>query len=123
MSNISLISYSTLADLDYFGHKDFEYLFSANIRQALNRFGANYSNKVIKRLQVLVWRASYMKRPNQPLLIKTNLSRDDVDEWYLEAIVELAKIKKEFNIASTGKFVYSEWSKWDKSVINLYKNL
>ena len=76
VSNISLISYSTLADLDYLGHKDLETFYSSNIRQALNRDGANYSNKVIKRLNVLVWRASEMKRLNQNLLIDTNLTRD-----------------------------------------------
>ena len=55
---ISLYGYSNLADLAYFGHKDFEYFCSANIRQALNRGDANYSDMFIKHLQGLVWRAS-----------------------------------------------------------------
>ena len=76
VSNLALNGYSTLADLVYLGHKDLETFYSSNIRQALNRDGANYSNKVIKRLNVLVWRASEMKRLNQNLLIDTNLTRD-----------------------------------------------
>ena len=38
--NIALNGYSTLADLAYFGQKDFKYFCSANIRQDLNRGGA-----------------------------------------------------------------------------------
>ena len=109
MSNLALNGYRTLADYAYFGHKDFEYFCSAKIRQALNRGGANYSNKFIKRLQGLVWRALEMKRLNQTLLINTNLTRDEAEEWYFEMLVEVEKLKKEFDIESPGKFVYAEW--------------
>ena len=47
--NLAINFYSTLDDLDYFGHKNFEYFFSKKIRQALNRGGANYSKNFIKR--------------------------------------------------------------------------
>ena len=50
VSNLALSGYSTLDDLAYFGHKEFEDLCSSKIKQALNRGGAKYSNKVIKRL-------------------------------------------------------------------------
>ena len=60
----------------------------------MNRDGANYSNKVIKRLQGLVWRESDMKRLNHPLLIDTKLTRDEADEWYFEAVFEVTKLKK-----------------------------
>ena len=59
-----------------------------------------------------------MKRLNQPLLIDTNITRDETDEWYFEAVVEVEKLKKEFDIESPGKFVYVEWRKWDKTVEN-----
>ena len=114
MDNIALNGYSTLADLDYFVHKNFEDFCSASIRQDLNCGGANYSNKVIKRLQGLVWRESDIKRLNQTLLIETNLTRDEANEWYFETVVEVEKLKKEFDIASPGNFVYAEWRKWDK---------
>ena len=71
-----------MADLDYFDHEDFGYFCFAKIRQVLNRGGANYSDNFIKRLQGLVWIASEMKHLNQPLLINTNLTRDEADEWY-----------------------------------------
>ena len=58
VSNLALNGYITLADLDYFGHKDLEDFCSTKIRQALNPGGPKYSKKVIKRLQGLVWRAS-----------------------------------------------------------------
>ena len=48
--DLALNGYSTLAELVYFGHKDFEYLFSAKIIQALNRDFANYSDKGTKLL-------------------------------------------------------------------------
>ena len=56
--NLALNGYSNLANLDYFGHKDFEDFCSAKIIQALDHSGANYSYKFIKHLQVIVWRAS-----------------------------------------------------------------
>ena len=93
MDNIALNGYSTLADLDYFVHKNFEDFCSASIRQDLNRGGANYSNKVIKRLMGMVWIASEMKRLNQPLLINVNITRNEANEWYLEAVVEVTKLK------------------------------
>ena len=80
MSNLALNGYLTLSDLDYLSHKEFEAFYSTNIIQDLNRGVANYSDKVIKLLQRLVWRASKMKRLNQPLLIKTNLIKDKDDE-------------------------------------------
>ena len=107
MLNFALNGYSTLAELAYFGHKDFEYFCSAKIIQALNRGGAKYSDTVIKHLRGLVWRASEMKRLNQTLLINTNLTRDEADECYPEAVIELEKLKKKFKIASTGNFVYA----------------
>ena len=55
---------------------------------------------------------------NQPPLINANLTRDDSDECYFKAVVELSKLKKEFNIVSPGNFVYIEWRKWEKSVEN-----
>ena len=64
MSKLALNSYSTLADLDDFGHKEFEYFCSAKIRQDLYRGGTNYSDKFIKHLQGLVLRASEIKRIN-----------------------------------------------------------
>ena len=57
-SSIALKGYSTLADLDYFCHKNIEDYCSAKIIQALDHSGANYSYKFIKHLQVIVWRAS-----------------------------------------------------------------
>ena len=105
--NFSLNGYSTLADLLYFCHKDFEDFCSTKIIQALICGGTNYSDNVIKHLQGLVWRASEMKRLNQTLLMNNNLTRDEADEWYSEAVVEVEKIKKEFKIASTGNFVYA----------------
>ena len=94
MSNLALNGYRTLADYAYFGHKDFEYFCSAKIRQALNRGGANYSNKFIKRLQGLVWRSSEIKCLNQPLFIGTNLARDESREWYVDAVVKVLKQNK-----------------------------
>ena len=117
--NFALNGYSTLTDLAYFGHKDFEYFCSAKIIQALNRGDAKYSDNVIKDLQGLVWRASDMKRLNQTLLINTNLTRDEAYECYYEDVFEVEKLKKEFKIVSTGKFVYAWWIKWDKAVDNL----
>ena len=64
--NLALNGYSTLADLASFGHKDFEYFCSDKIRQYFKHGGANYIEKVIKRLQGLVWRSSEMKRLKQP---------------------------------------------------------
>ena len=58
VSNLAPNGYSNLDDLDYFGHKDFGYFYSAKIRQYLNRGGANYNEEVTKLLQGLVWRAS-----------------------------------------------------------------
>ena len=55
--NLAPNGYSTLDELLYFGHKDFEDFFSAKIRQALNHDGANYRNMFIKCLQELVWRS------------------------------------------------------------------
>ena len=59
-----------------------------------------------------------MKRLSQPLLISTNFTRYEDDEWYFELVVVVEKLKKESNIASLGKFVYAEWCKWDKAVKN-----
>ena len=90
----------------------------------MNRGGANYSDNVIKHLQGLVWKASEMKRLNQPVLIETNLSRYEANEWYFEAVGEVLKLKKEFGIESSGKFVYTECRKWDKAVENfLFANI
>ena len=61
--------------------------YHTKIRQAFDRGVANYINKVIKRLQGLVCRPSYMQRLNQPLLINTNIFRDEADVWYFEAVV------------------------------------
>ena len=58
-----------------------------------------------------------MKRLSQPLLISTNFTRYEADEWYFELVVVVEKLKKESNIASLGKFVYAEWCKWDKQLI------
>ena len=55
-----------------------------------------------------------MKCLNQPLLIDTKLKRDEANDWYFKAVVEVEKLKKEFDIASPGNFVYAEWRKWDK---------
>ena len=52
-----------------------------------------------------------MKRLNQPSLIDSSVTRDEANEWYFEAVVETAKLKKEFEIASLGKFVYAECRK------------
>ena len=49
-----------------------------------------------------------MKHLNQPLLIDTNLNRDEAYEWHFEAVVEVVKLKKELDIESPGKFVYTE---------------
>ena len=73
----------------------------------MNCGGVNYINKVIKLSQGMVWRASEIKCLNQPLLINKNLTRDEADECYPEAVVELEKLKKKFKIASTGNFVYA----------------
>ena len=118
MSNIALNGYSAFADSEYFGHKDFEDFWSAKIRQVFNHSGAIYSYNVIKQLRGMVWRASEMNPLNQPPLINANLTRDDSDECYFKAVVELSKLKKEFNIVSPGNFVYIEWRKWEKSVEN-----
>ena len=59
-----------------------------------------------------------MKWLNHPLLIDTKLTRDDADEWYFEAVDEVAKLRKEFEIESPGKFVYAEWQNWEKEVDN-----
>ena len=107
LSNLAINGYSTLDDLAYFGHKYFEYFCSVNIRQYLNRGGANYSDKVIKILQGMVWRASDMNRLNHPLLVNTNLTRDESNEWYFEAVFEVAKLKKEFDIEYPGNLVYA----------------
>ena len=117
MSNIALNGYSNLDDLAYFGHKDFEDFCSTNIRQDLNCGGTNNRYKVIKHFQGMVWRASEIKRLKQPLLVDTNITRDEANEWYLEAVVEVGKLKKEFDIDSPGKFVYAEWCKWEKQLI------
>ena len=105
-----------------FCHKDFEDFCSANIRQAFNSGGYKYSDKIIKILQVMVWRASDMKRLNHPILIDTNITRDDVDEWYFEAVVEVEKIKKEVDIESPGNFfTLSGVSQTKQSRISLCK--
>ena len=106
----------------YFGHKDFEHFCLAKIIQALNRGVANYRDKVIKLLQELVWIVSDMKSLNQPLLINTNLTIDEAGEWYFEALVEVEKLNKEFNIVYPGKFVCTEWRKCDKSVDNFFSS-
>ena len=49
-----------------------------------------------------------MNRLNHPLLIDTNLTRYEAIAWYFEAVTELAKLNKEFDIASPGKIVYAE---------------
>ena len=64
-----------------------------------------------------------MKRLNQTLFIDTNLTRNDNDEWYFEAVVGVEKLKKEFKIAPPGKFVYAEWRKCDKAVDNLISEM
>ena len=74
----------------------------------MNCGGTNYSDNVIKRFQKLVWISLEMNRPNQILLIGTNLIWDEANNWYFEALVELEKLKKDINIESTGKFVYIE---------------
>ena len=56
-------------------------------------------------MQVLLWRASEINLLNQTLLIDTNLIRDETNEWYFEAVVEVTKLKKEFNIAPPGNVV------------------
>ena len=93
-----------MADLDYFGLKEFEDFFSANTRQALNRGGTTYSDNFIKRLRVLVWRSSETNRINQPPLINSNLAGDEANKCYFDAVVEVEKLKKDFEIVSTGKF-------------------
>ena len=55
---------------------------------------------------------------NQPLLINTNIFRDEAYEWYFEALVEVDKLKKEFEIYFTGKYVYNEGRKGDKALNN-----
>ena len=39
-----------------------------------------------------------MKRFNLAVLIEDNTSSDLVEEWYNEAVIEAAKMKKEFEI-------------------------
>ena len=53
-----------------------------------------------------------MQRLNQTVLINTNITIYEANEWYFEVIVEMEKLKKEFEIASPGMFVYAEWHKW-----------
>ena len=106
--NLALNGYSNLAELAYFGHKEFEYFYSANIRQALNRGGANYIDKVIKRFHGLVWRESEIKRLNQLLLINTTITKDEANECYFEAVVEVYKLNKDFEIFCTVKFFNAE---------------
>ena len=89
LSNLALNGYSTLSELAYFGHNYFEEFCPAKIIQALNRDGNNYINKFIKSLQGLVWIESDIKRLHQPLLIDTNITRDEADEWYFEWVVEV----------------------------------
>ena len=108
MSNISLNGYINLAGLDYFGRKDFEIFCSTKIRQALNRGGANYIDKVIKRFHGLVWRESEIKRLNQLLLINTTITKDEANECYFEAVVEVYKLNKDFEIFCTVKFFNAE---------------
>ena len=115
--------YSTLADLEYFGHKDFEYFCSSKIIQALNRGGSNYNAKVVKCLQGLVWKAPEMKGINQPLLISTNLTRDKANNCYFKAVFEMSKLKKEFEIVSPGNlFTLSGVSETNKSRIYSLKS-
>ena len=45
-----------------------------------------------------------MKYINQPLIINTNITLDEANECYFEALVEVEKLKKEFNIYPPGKF-------------------
>ena len=59
-----------------------------------------------------------MKRLNQPLLIGTNLTRNEADMWYFKAVFEVEKLKKELDIESPGNFAYSGWRKCEKSVEN-----
>ena len=75
--NLVLNRCSTLDDLSSLGKKDFKHFCSANIRQALNRGGANYSNRVIKHLHGMVCRSLAMKRLKHPLLININLKMDE----------------------------------------------
>ena len=111
VANIELNGYIALDDLVYFDHSDVEDFCSARIIKALNFGGANYSNTFIKRLQVLVWRASEMKRLDQTLVINVNVTWDKADEWYFKAKVEGTKLKKDFKTSSPEKFVYAEWRK------------
>ena len=59
-----------------------------------------------------------MKYINQPLIINTNITLDEANECYFEALVEVEKLKKKFEIESPGNFIYDEWRKWDKVVEN-----
>ena len=105
VSNLALNGYSTLSELANFGHKDFEYFCSSKIRHALSHGGASYNDKVIKRLHGMVWRASKMKRLNQLLLINNNLTRYEANKWDFEALVEVEKLYKEFEIESPWIFL------------------
>ena len=48
----------------------------------------------MKHLHGLMWGASEMKRLNFAVLIEGNTSSDLVEEWYIEAMLEAAKIKR-----------------------------
>ena len=43
-----------------------------------------------------------MKRLDNPLLVNNNLIRDDASDWYFKAVVEVAKLNKEFGIEFPG---------------------
>ena len=75
--------------MDYYNNKN---------SQTIVHSGAKYRNTTMKCLQGLVWRASKMKRFNLAVLIEDNTSSDLVEEWYNEAVIEAAKMKKEFEI-------------------------
>ena len=45
-----------------------------------------------------MWRASKLKKLNLGVFIEDNTSSDLVEEWYNEAVIEAAKMKKEFEI-------------------------
>ena len=69
-------------------------------------------------MQGLVKRAPEIKILTHPLLINTNLTRDESNRWYFKAVVEVEKLKKDFEIESPENFVYTECRKWYKSVEN-----
>ena len=110
--------YSKLEDLAYFWHKEIVENCNNNFFQTILQGGDNYSDRTMKHLQGLVWRASETKQLNIGFLIKYNTNSLLIEEWYNESMAEADKTKKEFELDTPEKFTYPNCRKWDKWVDN-----